>query len=47
MDRGEFGGPLHGIPYALKDLFYTKGVTTEAHSKVLEGWTPNASTPTW
>ena len=42
MDRGEFRGPLHGIPYALKDLFYTKGVTTEAHSKVLEGWTPNA-----
>ena len=41
MDRGEFRGPLHGIPYALKDLFYTKGVTTEAHSKVLEGWTPS------
>ena len=40
MNRGEFRGPLHGIPYALKDLFYTKGVTTEAHSKVMEGFVP-------
>ena len=41
INRGEFRGPLHGIPYALKDLYYTKGITTEAHSKVMEGWTPN------
>ena len=40
MAQGEFRGPLHGIPYALKDLFYTKGITTEAHSKVMEGFTP-------
>ena len=40
MARANFRGPLHGIPYALKDLFYTKGVTTEAHSKVMEGFTP-------
>ena len=40
MARSEFRDPLHGIPYALKDLFYTKGVTTEAHSKVLEGFVP-------
>ena len=40
IHRGEFRGPLHGIPYALKDLFYTKGVTTEAHSKVMEGFVP-------
>ncbi len=41
MLRSEFRSPLHGIPYALKDLFYTNGVTTEAHSKVMEGFTPN------
>ncbi len=41
MMRGEFRGPLHGIPYALKDLFYTRGVTTEAHSKIMEGFTPD------
>ena len=40
MARSEFRGLLHGIPYALKDLFYTEGVTTEAHSKVMEGFTP-------
>ena len=40
MLHGDFHGPLHGIPYALKDLFYTAGVTTEAHSKVMEGFTP-------
>ena len=40
MAQGVFRGPLHGIPYALKDLFYTRGVTTEAHSKVMEGFIP-------
>ena len=40
MLRRDFRGPLHGIPYALKDLFYTAGVTTEAHSRVMEGFTP-------
>ncbi len=39
MIDGDFRGPIHGIPYALKDLFYTAGVTTEAHSKVMEGFT--------
>ena len=34
MNKGEYRGPLHGIPFALKDLFYTKGITTEA---ALEG----------
>ena len=41
MAQNEFRGALHGIPYALKDLFYTAGVTTEAHSKVMEGFTPS------
>jgi aspartyl-tRNA(Asn)/glutamyl-tRNA(Gln) amidotransferase subunit A len=33
MLRGEFWGPLHGLPIALKDLFETRGVLTTAGSK--------------
>jgi aspartyl-tRNA(Asn)/glutamyl-tRNA(Gln) amidotransferase subunit A len=29
-------GPLHGIPYALKDIYDVAGIRTTAHSKVLE-----------
>lgn len=34
-------GPLHGIPIGIKDICYTKGVLTEAGSKVMEGFTPD------
>jgi len=32
--RGEYRGPLHGIPVALKDLYDTAGVLTTAGSKI-------------
>jgi len=35
MARGSHRGPLHGIPFGLKDMFDTRGVRTTAHSKVL------------
>ncbi len=32
---GNYKGPLHGIPFALKDLFDTAGVPTTAGSKIM------------
>ena len=38
--RGEYRGPLHGIPVNLKDLFYTRGIRTTAGSKILRNFVP-------
>lgn len=34
-------GPLHGIPYAAKDLLYTQGVRTTGASRVFENFIPD------
>ena len=39
--RGQYRGPLHGIPISIKDLFATRGVRTTAGSKVLAHWVPD------
>jgi Asp-tRNA(Asn)/Glu-tRNA(Gln) amidotransferase A subunit family amidase len=31
---GTTRGPLHGIPFALKDIYDTKGILTSAHSRI-------------
>src|SRR5688572_17817618 len=31
---GRWRGPLHGIPFGLKDIYQTAGIRTTAHSKV-------------
>ena len=40
IGRGEWRGPLHGIPLAVKDLVETAGVRTTAASAVLEDYVP-------
>ncbi|MBI2910868.1 MAG: Asp-tRNA(Asn)/Glu-tRNA(Gln) amidotransferase GatCAB subunit A, partial [Chloroflexi bacterium] len=42
IGRGDYRGPLHGIPIALKDLLVTGGIRTTAHSQLLAGWVPAA-----
>lgn len=37
---GEYRGPLHGIPLALKDLFETRGIRTTAGSLFYTDWIP-------
>ena len=37
IKAGRSRGPLHGIPYALKDIYDVAGLPTTAHSRVLIG----------
>ncbi|HEY1299999.1 MAG TPA: amidase, partial [Stellaceae bacterium] len=39
---GRRRGPLHGIPYALKDIVETAGIPTTGHSKLTQNYLPAA-----
>jgi amidase len=38
---GHYRGPLHGVPIAIKDLFYTKDITTAAGTAIHRGFMPH------
>ncbi len=38
--RGDYRGPLHGIPVGLKDLYYTKGIRTTMGTRILRHFVP-------
>lgn len=38
--RGNYRGPLHGVPYTLKDLIETGGILTTAGSPILKDYVP-------
>ena len=38
--RGEYLGPMHGIPVAIKDQLWTKGIKTTAGSRILADFFP-------
>ena len=38
---GNYRGPMHGLPVAVKDQFYTKGIRTTGGSAILKDLVPN------
>ena len=41
LERGKRRGSLHGIPFGIKDVFYTAGLRTEVGSKSWSGFIPS------
>jgi Asp-tRNA(Asn)/Glu-tRNA(Gln) amidotransferase A subunit family amidase len=42
-----WSGPLHGIPLAIKDNYYTKGVLTTANSHIYRDFVPEYDAEAW
>jgi aspartyl-tRNA(Asn)/glutamyl-tRNA(Gln) amidotransferase subunit A len=41
IKQGTYFGPLHGIPFSIKDIFYAKNVRCTAGSKILSNYIPD------
>jgi amidase len=41
IEAGRYRGPLHGVPVAVKDLCYTRGVRTMAGTKIFADFVPD------
>ncbi len=44
---GNWRGPFHGVPVALKDLCYTRGIRTTAGAKILADFVPGYDATVW
>ena len=40
IQKGDYRGPLHGLPVALKDLYNTAGVRTTSGSRIFDNFIP-------
>src|SRR5216683_2767014 len=45
--NGKWRGPFHGVPIALKDLVFTKGILTTGGSKILADFKPDHDATVW
>ena len=46
LAAGQDRGPLHGVPYSLKDIFATQSIRTTCGSTILSDWVPDADATT-
>jgi aspartyl-tRNA(Asn)/glutamyl-tRNA(Gln) amidotransferase subunit A len=42
ISQGNYRGPLHGIPFSIKDIIYLKDIRCTAGSKILSEYIPKA-----
>jgi aspartyl-tRNA(Asn)/glutamyl-tRNA(Gln) amidotransferase subunit A len=47
ISSGNWRGPFHGVPIALKDLCYTRGIRTTAGSKIFGDFIPDFDCTLW
>ncbi len=47
IQKGNYIGPLHGIPVALKDLLCTEGILTTGATAALSDWIPKEDSEVW
>jgi aspartyl-tRNA(Asn)/glutamyl-tRNA(Gln) amidotransferase subunit A len=46
ISAGTYRGPLHGMPFALKDIYDTRGIRTSGHSRVCQERLPDLDATT-